>query len=87
LRLPGSRCVPEHGHRRISRLLDAHVDGELPVATRVRVTAHVSRCAGCRDRITLTEQVKASLHRLGAQRPPPLAARRLRRLVDDLARG
>jgi Putative zinc-finger len=77
----------EPSHRRITRLLDAHVDQELPVGVRRRVMGHAARCAGCRDGIALTEHVKASLQRLGARRPPALVARRLRRLADDLTRG
>jgi hypothetical protein len=79
--------VRSPGHRRIARLLDAHVDGELQVGPQRRVIEHASRCADCRDGLTLTRQIKTSLTHLGTQRPPEVVTRRLHRFAEELARG
>jgi anti-sigma factor RsiW len=69
------------------RLLDAQVDCELERGARAQFVEHASRCPECRRGIALTVKLKASLGRLAAQRPPPLSARRLQHLAEELLRG
>lgn len=60
-------------HLRLRRLLDAAVDGELPVDLDRRVRRHIESCPLCRRDAATTELVKRRLPfvgRLGPVVPP-----------------
>ena len=44
-------------------LLSAHLDGELPVETRVQVDRHLEECPACRNLLGEMQQLDQQLHR------------------------
>jgi hypothetical protein len=60
------------------------VDGEaVDEQSRPTLIAHVDECEGCQDELGLLRALKASLQRIGRQRPTPLAVARLDRWSID----
>ena len=74
---------PRH-HRQLRRDLHALVDGEaVGEPSRPTLIAHLDECEGCREELGLLQSLKASLQRIGHQRPTPLAVARLDRWAVD----
>lgn len=78
---------PRH-HRQLRRGLHALVDGEavdegVDEPSRPTLIAHLDECDGCQDELGLLRSLKASLQRIGRQRPTPLAVARLDRWSID----
>lgn len=74
--------------RRVQALMDAWLDGELPVDQAHRVAAHLADCDRCGVEAAKARRVKESLAALAPElRPPadPAALDRLRRYAEDLA--
>lgn len=70
---------PRH-HRLLRRGLHALVDGEIiDEGARPALLTHLGECEGCREELGLLRCLKASLQRIGRQRPTPLAVARLDR--------
>jgi hypothetical protein len=51
--------------------------------SRPSLLAHLGECEGCREELGLLRSLKASLQRIGRQRPTPLAVARLDRWTID----
>ena len=74
---------PRH-HRQLRRGLHALVDGEVvDEQSRPTLIAHLGECEGCQQELGLLQSLKASLRRIGQQRPTPLAVARLDRWSVD----
>lgn len=72
---------------RVQQVMDAWLDGELPVDQAHRVAAHLADCERCGIEADTYRRVKASLAALAPDlRPPadPDALDRLRRFAEDL---
>lgn len=71
-------------HRHLRLQVSAYIDGELdPVAT-IAVERHIARCWDCSTAAGQFRLIKASLARLGRDRPDALGAARLRRWATAL---
>ena len=72
-------------HRRMSRAVDAYVDGELCSPERIaEVETHLDRCWGCSGYAETLRLLKRSLRRLADRQPTDLGIARLRRWATDL---
>jgi anti-sigma factor RsiW len=54
--------------RHPGRVLDAYVDGELDDRAATQVAAHLGRCPMCRQRASLTGQIRRSLQTMALNR-------------------
>lgn len=73
--------------RRVQDLMDAWLDGELPVDQAHRVAAHLADCDRCGVEEATARRVKESLALLAPDlrpAPDPAALERLRRFAEDL---
>ncbi|MGH9268241.1 MAG: zf-HC2 domain-containing protein [Acidimicrobiales bacterium] len=71
-------------HRRLSRLVDAWVDGELEAAQSRLLAAHVAECWDCSSAAETTRLVKRALHARARREPPGIAAMHLHRFAASL---
>lgn len=76
--------VTRRQHRRLSKLVDAWVDGELDDAATFAVATHVSGCWDCSAAAETTRLLKRALHARARREPPGLAALRLHRYAATL---
>ncbi|MDP9386491.1 MAG: zf-HC2 domain-containing protein [Actinomycetota bacterium] len=71
-------------HRRLSRTVDAWVDGELDAERTSLVVAHLDDCWDCSAAAEMARLIKRSLRLRCDRQPPGIAATRLRRFADGL---
>lgn len=69
-------------HRRVTGLLGAYVDGELPRDAVAAVEEHLPKCERCRGELSLQRELSRAL----AREPVPGASPGLRRRVEALGR-
>ncbi|MBW3627425.1 MAG: zf-HC2 domain-containing protein [Actinobacteria bacterium] len=67
----------------VARLLQRHLDEELPQHLAVRVEAHLEDCRRCGLEAEAYEQIKQAVHRQG-QTVPPESVERLRAFAASL---
>ncbi|MGD9798171.1 MAG: zf-HC2 domain-containing protein [Microbacteriaceae bacterium] len=71
-------------HRRLSRLVDAWIDGELDGPQALAVATHVADCWDCSSAAETTRLVKHVLQGRARREPPAIASARLRRFAASL---
>ena len=87
MRDAGSRVPPvvnRRQHRRLSKLVDAWIDGELDDALTRSMAEHVADCWDCSSAAETTRLVKRALCARARREPPGIAAVRLHRFAASL---
>lgn len=69
--------------REIARVLQAHLDGELPAHEVEAVAAHLGECPPCDLEAEAYREIKSALRRTAGSLPPDMVDR-LRRYCDHL---
>lgn len=85
--MKGSRNVTRRQHRRFREVIDAFVDAELDDDAARSVAMHLDDCWGCSSAAETATLIKRSLRLLPSRQPSPLAAARMHRYAQRLARA